>query len=367
MITLDHMAKKKAVIIGFGGIGHSWLNAIKGHPSWECIGIVDTDTELLQNVGPNGFTEDQVFMSIEEACQFGERPDCAIIGTPIPTHHSIVRECMDLDLNVICEKNMADTLYQGRQMVQCAIDKPYLCTAVGTQYRYGTQQWAARKLIESGKLGNIGMIKWESADYRGEKRWSWRRHLSDIYLQDMAVHWIDTIRYITGLDVVQVKADCFMPRYSDWHGSSEVMANLALSAPNDYDNRHNWVWVQLYGGWQRRGPTGNDFVIYGAKGQGKLGDFGVELKMYTDKNDSRKFEEDAFLPIDAGPVEGTPYEGQRVILEMMSKGIDSKGKIQPGTNFKEAFRSFAVSVAMQESSRYGKTIWVPDYWKGLLP
>ena len=80
------------------------------------------------------------------------------------------------------------------------------------------------------------------------------------------------------------------------------------------------------------------------------------------------FEEDAYLAMDAGPMEGldVPHTGQAMILEQMSRGIDSGGEIQPGTNYKEAFKSFAVSVACKESSFTGKAIWVPDYWKNLL-
>jgi predicted dehydrogenase len=362
------MKKKTAVIIGLGGIGRSWLREIRKHPDWECIGIVDTDTELLENLKSFGIDEEQGYISIEDAVKYGEKPDLAIIGTPIYTHHSLTRECMDLDINVICEKNMASTIYQAKQMVQAAMDKPYLCTAVGTQYRYGISQWTAKQFLEKdNQIGEIGMINWYSADYRGEKRWGWRRWLQDIYLEDMSVHWFDTLRYITGMDIVQVKADAFMPRYSDWHGSSEVYANLALAKKEDYHDRHKWVWAQLYGGWQRRGPTENRFEIFGSKGQFRITDqWGLELKLYTDPNNTTKFEEDGYLPQPDVENLGTNYTGQGIILEMMKRGIDSGGKIQPGTNFKEAFKSFAVSVAASESSRYGKTVWVPDYWAHFL-
>ena len=63
---------------------------------------------------------------------------------------------------------------------------------------------------------------------------------------------------------------------------------------------------------------------------------------------------------------GTPYQGHDMQLELMSKAIDSGGEIQPPTNFREAFKSFAVTMACVESSQYGHTVWVPDYWKGLI-
>lgn len=197
------MVKKTAIIIGLGEIGRSWLRELRRHPEWECIGIVDTDTELLENLKSFGIDEENGYISIEDAVKYGEKPDLAIIGTPIYTHHSLARECMDLDINVICEKNMASTIYQAKQMVQAAMDKPYLCTALGTQYRYETPQWNAKKFLqEENQIGELGMISWYSADYRGEKRWGWRRWLQDIYLEDMAVHWFDTLRYITGMDIV---------------------------------------------------------------------------------------------------------------------------------------------------------------------
>ncbi|MHA1732535.1 MAG: Gfo/Idh/MocA family protein [Promethearchaeota archaeon] len=365
------MGKKTAIIIGFGGIGGAWLRAIKKHPDWECVGIVDVQTELLEHVIEEGeklYGFDEAYLSIEEAVQYGNKPDLAVVATPIYTHHSLVREVMDLDINVICEKNMASAVFQGKQMVQAALDKPHLCTAVDTQYRYGMGPWTMRNFFmeDPCPIGTLGQIRWYSQDYRGEKRWGWRRWLQDIYLEDMSVHWFDTMRYVTGMDVVQVKADVFMPRYSEWHGSSTVYANIALAHPDDYNHRHNWVWCHFYGDWQARGPTSDLVVFYGSHGQMRRNDpWGLELKLYTDMNDTRKFEEDGYLPVADVENLGTNFTGQEIILEMMKRGIDSGGKQQPGTHFAEAFKSFSVAMACSESSRTGKTVWVPDYWKDM--
>ncbi|HME56120.1 MAG TPA: Gfo/Idh/MocA family oxidoreductase [Candidatus Lokiarchaeia archaeon] len=364
------MSKKTIVLIGYGNIGHEWEKSIRQHPDWELIGIVDTNTELLQHIPTMnlGLGDDQVFTSIEAAVQYGQKPDLAIVAVPIYYHHIITKNVMDLDINVICEKNMAATIHGGRQMVQCAKDKPNLCTGIDTQYRYLPNYFTVHQFFKQEKvpIGKLGMIKWDSTDFRGEvnKPWWWAQ--SDIYLEDMSIHWFDLIRFTTGLDIVQVKADVFMPRYSEWSGSSEIHANLALARPEDYDNRHEWVWCQFHGGFQRGGSTYNDFIYFGKEGQAKITDFGIELKIYKDKIDTTKFEEDGYLIADAGPVAGTPYTGHMVQLDLMSKSIDSGGKMQPPTNFCEAFKSFAVTMACLESSRSNKTVWVPDYWKGLL-
>ena len=119
---------------------------------------------------------------------------------------------MDHHLNVICEKNMASTIYQGRQMVQFTIDNPDLCTAVGTQYRYFPKNWAAHKFFTdpNNPLGKLAYIRWAGAGNWGEKRSGWRRWIQEIYLEDMCTHYFDLLRYITGMDIVQVKCDTFI-------------------------------------------------------------------------------------------------------------------------------------------------------------
>ena len=58
------MAKKRntktVTITGFGGIGHSWLRAINQHPDFELIGIIDIDTEMLENVESFGIGLDEI-------------------------------------------------------------------------------------------------------------------------------------------------------------------------------------------------------------------------------------------------------------------------------------------------------------------
>src|SRR5271157_83003 len=115
--------KKKIVNIGFGGQGRHWFREIQNHPDFELTGIIDTDTEMLEHLKEMtaGMVDnDQGYVSIEDCVQFGEKPDVAVIATLINTHHSIVRETMALGINTICEKNLASTIQQGRQMLQCA-------------------------------------------------------------------------------------------------------------------------------------------------------------------------------------------------------------------------------------------------------
>ncbi|MBD3187183.1 hypothetical protein GF325_10170 [Candidatus Bathyarchaeota archaeon] len=361
------MAKKSTVIVGMGSHATGWRRNILAHPDFELTGIVDTDTELLENMHLFGLEDDDGFINIDDYVMDKGVPDLAVIATPIYTHHVLVKEAMDHGINVICEKNMASTIYQGRQMVQLALDYPDLTTAIGHQYRFFTRNWLLKAFLqEHNDLGDLAYMRLASAGNWGEKRRGWRRWLQEVYLEDMAPHHFDILRYITGLDIVQVKADTFIPRYSHWQGSSTVFANLALAHPDDYNHRSNWIWAQYYGDWQARGPKKNYFDLYFEKGHVQEGGSWLNIARYTDE-DGNKWEEDGFLAMDAGDIEhmGTDYQSQMIILEQVSRSIDSGGKNQPLNRFTDIFKSFAVSMCAIESSRTGKAVWVPDTWKGL--
>ncbi len=368
--------KKTAVIIGYGNQGRCWHQELKRHPDWDLIGIIDTDTEMLSNLSQitkGELDDDMGYVSIEDFVKLSQKPDLAIIATPNYTHHGLTIETMDLGINVICEKNMAGTLVQGKQMTQKAIDHPELCTAMGTQYRYFTSSWTTKCFIEEctgpdTEIGELAFIDWEDYGFRGEKRWGWRRFLEDIYLDDVGAHSLDTMRYVTGMEFTQIQGVTFIMRGKGdgWYGSTTVMGNLALSKPENFHDRHKWVWVRFIGDWGRKGPTVRKEDYAFTKGRAKVSQWGVETMICTDPNDSRKVEEDGYMP--RGDVAGNKnnWNGQMIILEQMSKGIDSGGQKQPETNFKEGFKSFAATIAFKESSYTGKTVWVPDYWKHFL-
>ncbi|MBD3353764.1 MAG: hypothetical protein GF364_19945 [Candidatus Lokiarchaeota archaeon] len=363
--------KYSVVIIGYGSMARGWHRWIKTHPNFELEYVIDVNTELLEHLETTGVVEEgNTYINIDTLVKLADKlPDVAVITTPIYTHHVLATEVMDYDIHTICEKNMASTIYQARQMVEYALNKPKLCTAVGTNYRYSPARWTMKKFLEREDcpIGDLSFMRWEQAGNWGEKRTGWRRWLQEIYLEDMCTHWFDLLRYETGLDVVQVRCDTFIPKYSKWQGSSTAFVNLGLAKPEDFEDRSKWVWCQLYGDWQRRGPGYSRFEFFGGKGQAEKKPWGVEYKKYLDE-DGKKWEEDGYLFMDAGPMEGidVPYTDQGFILEMMKRGIESNGKEKPGTHFAEAFKSFAVSMAAIESSRTGKAVWVPDYWKGLL-
>lgn len=360
--------KKRAILVGIGAHAHSWGKAIKSHPDWELAAVVDTDTEKLGQASQNwGVNEEDCFTTIEEVIQYGKGPyDCAIIVTPIYTHHVLALEAMDLGLNVILEKNLCSTIEQGRMLVKATVEHPQLCTATGTQSRYFAKNWTLKKYIQQHKqkLGEISSINAVCLYNWGKTRHGWRRWLEDLFLEDMAIHHLDYIRYVTGMDVVEIEGVNFKPKYSNFRGSSTTYAIMGLAKKENYYNRDEWIYGTYRGDWVSKGPLYDRYEVNCSGGRVVLMDKEVSAEIYDDEEGFKWHTDKVPLSSD---VEGNPknYTDQVYILDQMSIGIDSNGKIQPSTNFKEAFKSFTITMGLKESHRTGTKVFLPKYWENL--
>jgi predicted dehydrogenase len=364
---------KRALIIGIGSRAHIWKNALDNHPDWELAAIVDTDTDKLGHAPQMwGIKETEAFTSMEEALEFGEGPyNMAIIETPTFSHHVLAMEALENGLNVICDKNMASTIEQARDMVKTAQKYPHLCTAIGTQSRYFPQNWSLKKyyLEHQEQLGPITSLNLTYLYNWGKTRQGWRRWLRDLFLEDMAPHHLDLIRYLTDMDVVEVKGGVnFRPSFSYFKGSSTTFSIFALSTPENYHNPDNWVYVTYRGDWQKKGRLYHQIDFNCEGGELNLHEENKEktitATLFTD-SEGYKFNTEPIKISSDIEYNSSNYASELYLLEEMSRGIDSNGKIQPKTNFKDAIKTFSITRGIVDSFKLGKAIFLPDYWKNL--
>ncbi|MFX0100713.1 MAG: Gfo/Idh/MocA family oxidoreductase, partial [Candidatus Hodarchaeota archaeon] len=261
------------IIVGMGGhAASSWLHRINEHPEWNLVGIVDTDTEKLLHVEKWGVPEDCAYPNIEAAVKWGdEKIDLALITSPIPTHHVLATEAMELGLNVIVEKNMALTIEQGQDLVKLARKNPELSTSLGTQYPFRPKWYTLREMFKSGKspIGKLSLVRMRSSAYSGDMRTHWRAWLGDIFPDDMMVHHVSILRYATAMEIIKVSAQVFRPAWSTWLGSSTVLMNMVMAPPGKEIEKDEWINAQYYGDWQGTGLKSgweDNYEFYGPRG-----------------------------------------------------------------------------------------------------
>lgn len=367
------LEKKKALIVGIGGHAHVWRKALLNHPQWELGAVVDTNTDKLEHAPKVwGIGKEDTYTTMEEAMQFGNGPyDLAIIVTPTYTHHVLAMEALDLGLNVLCEKNMASTISQGREMVKCAGRHPELCTAIGTQTRYFPHNWTVKKTYLENKesLGKISSLNLTYLYNWGKTRQGWRRWLRDLFLEDMAPHHLDLLRYITDMDVVQVQgAVNFKPSFSYFKGSSTTFAILALATPENYTNPDEWIYATYRGDWQKKGELYHRVEVNCEEGEIDLFEQNKTKSItLTEFEDPEGFKyHSTEIPISSDvQFNSQNYASELFLLDELSRGINSKGNIQPSTNFLDAFKSFAITRGIVDSFEQKHAIYLPHYWENL--
>jgi predicted dehydrogenase len=385
------------IIVGAGGHARVWKQNIDAYPGAKLVGIVDTDTMKLEQTASWGIDEEQAFPSIAEAVRFSEEQiDVALITSPIPTHHLLAIDALQAGLNVILEKNMASTLEQGQAVVREALAHPELCTSMGTQYRFRPNWWTLRNLLHQPDcpIGPLSFVRFQIATDSGRIRSGWRAFLSDIFAEDMMVHHIDVMRYVTKCEIVKVQAQVFRPAWSEWLGSSSVIANFVLAPAGEERDTSKWIHTQYHGSWQLRGlqhDWENHFEFYGPNGSIRVeipsnsipdphhpweqfndrelvGEItGTKIMQYL-----RKGTQSACQGVEVPKmtnIEGNTagYVDQMCILDEMNRGIQSRGNLQPQLNFRDAFKAFAVTRAVLASSATGQAVWVPKYWADPVP
>jgi predicted dehydrogenase len=109
-----------------------------------------------------------------------------------------------LGINVICQKPLAPTFEQARQIVECA-DKAGIRFMVHENWRFQPWYREIRKLLDSGVVGdNIHSMYFRSrmGDGWGENayldRQPYFRDYPRLLVYENGVHFIDTYRYLAG-------------------------------------------------------------------------------------------------------------------------------------------------------------------------
>jgi predicted dehydrogenase len=132
------------------------------------------------------------------------------ITTPNHLHFPMAMAALEAGKAVYCEKPLAVSLEQAREM-QRAAKAAGVVTRVGYNYQHNPILGLAKQMIESGELGQIVSFQGEfSEDFMGDPQspWSWRCEAAHAggALADLGSHLLAMARYLLG-DIEAVCAD----------------------------------------------------------------------------------------------------------------------------------------------------------------
>jgi len=129
-----------------------------------------------------------------------EKLDAVVICTPNKFHAPASIAALDAGLHVLCEKPMALDPVEARAMVAAA-ERNGKILSIAFHYRHMAPVRAARRVVDSGELGNVYMARVYALRRRGIPSWGTfvQKHIQGGgAMIDFGVHLLDTALWLMG-------------------------------------------------------------------------------------------------------------------------------------------------------------------------
>ena len=154
--------------------------------------------------------------------------DAVLVTTPNASHLVDVLAAIDAGKHVLCEKPMAMNADECRQMVEAARRRGVVF-GVAHVFRFDESVLRFRELLKSGKIGKAIFARSEFsflADPSHPRKWLYDSAIAGAGpIFDIAVHCIDTLRFVLNDEVTRVSASAASDERS---GDVESAASLTL-------------------------------------------------------------------------------------------------------------------------------------------
>jgi predicted dehydrogenase len=192
----------RIAVIGAGLIGERHIQLVVQSECATLCAIVEPNPQaqaLATQLGAAWFGD--VEMLLAQA-----KPTAAIVATPNTLHVPIGLACVQAGVPVLIEKPIADDVSAAMQLVEAA-EHAHVPVLVGHHRRHNPILRAAKRVIESGQLGQIVSVHAQCWFYKPTKYFveAWRRERGGGPLLINAIHDIDNLRYLCG-EIVEAQA-----------------------------------------------------------------------------------------------------------------------------------------------------------------
>jgi predicted dehydrogenase len=198
-------ARLSAALVGSGFIAAVHVDALR-RLGVDVLGVVGSSPDRAAEAGLGN-----VYGSLGELLE-DDRIDVVHLTTPNHLHYPQVKQALAASKHVVCEKPLALTAAESRELVGLADAAGVVhCTNFMARFYPLVQQ--ARSLLNEGSLGEIWNVH---GSYLQDwllrpTDWNWRlepeRGGELRAIGDIGSHWLDLVQFVTGSRIVEVFAD----------------------------------------------------------------------------------------------------------------------------------------------------------------
>ncbi|MFK7693903.1 Gfo/Idh/MocA family protein [Paenibacillus sp. HJGM_3] len=200
----------KAILVGLGSAGFSWYKRLRDQGL--LAAVVETDPGMKEKMGADPYP---FYTSLEEALD-KEQADFLVNVTSPMAHTRVNHAAFDRKLPVLCEKPISFDYGESVEVVaRAALEGiPFM---IAENYRRFPYVRKMKQLLDNGAIGEISAIDIQFFRYHHVER----KYTVSV-LDDIGVHHMDMIRYLTGREGVSVAAKLYNP-IGGWQGEGAIL------------------------------------------------------------------------------------------------------------------------------------------------
>jgi predicted dehydrogenase len=336
--------RRKAVVVGCGGMGGAWLRLLKTFDEVEICALVDIREEAAREKAEQFGLDDVAVGTDLAAILEATTPDFVVDCTVPEAHAAVTLEALGRGCHVLGEKPLADSMENARKMTAAAREAGRIY-AVAQQRRYNPQIRRLRRFIESGVIGPLTTVDCDF--YIGAHFGGFRAQMDHVLLLDMAIHTFDASRLISGADPLAVQCHEWNPAGSWFRHGASAVAIFEMTGEVVFTYRGSWCSEGLNTPWE------SHWRVTGRKGSvswdGAQG-FKAQVAGESRKGLFAELHDVETPPIDADQ----PPDDRRGLFLDFLQALESGG--EPETVCTDNIKSLAMVFGAIESAEAGRRV-----------
>lgn len=323
----------KVAVVGCGSMGGTHANNFAKMPQVELVGVCDTLEESAKTLAERCRTK--AFFSFDELMAEAN-PDVVSICLPTPLHKEYVLKAANYGKHVICEKPIAPTLSDAREMIDTCREKG-VRLFIGHVVRFFPSYADMSRKVAAGVIGDVGVAHAKrSGSHPGRVR-DWYKDPSATggVIMDLMIHDIDFMRSLLG----DVKTVFAMNRQTDRLDYALVTLRF-----------HGGAIANLEGFWGFPGPFTTAVELAGKKGIIRF-DSNKSASLQIHRSAPAESKESAGVAIPRSPAVHDPYYYElQHFIDCILSGEESIVTAEDG------YKAVEIALAAHESARTGAPV-----------
>jgi predicted dehydrogenase len=217
----------RVVLIGAGGFGECWWDALAERDDIELVAAVDPDRDALVRAAA-AFALPAEQLLADDSSRWEDFPaDIVLDCSPFPLHADHGLRAVRSGKHYLAAKPLALNESQVDALIEASQDCDVQVVAL-QQMRYFECFREVRRLVEAGDLGSVEVAEVRMAlDGRGwEPGTQWRLALDNPLLFEAGVHHFDLLRYVLGQEFRPAAVRTWRQAGSAFTGHDTCVAQL---------------------------------------------------------------------------------------------------------------------------------------------